>query len=367
MCGLQRLRLSSSHIKLGLQSHGTDDLNINIDGLHADAGAEPSSACLWAMVDNFLEDTYTPAANCEEHPLGNICASSTLFEGAIQEMESLLGERSAQVDTVKAKIARIVAKALESCSHIIGGESAHNEQALPAVIEDLRRAGYDAGLRVTGRKPGGHRYIDVILEEESAVSSTRHVVRKRSSEKLIVDVGFPAHFEIARPSPAYQKLMHLLPSIFIEKSTLLQRVVRIMSQAAKASLESQSMYIPPWRSFSFLLAKWLSPSCSRITSLHEVKHIVCAPPEKLSVLAELDYLADSPGFEGVVKSFFLREEDAPTAWRPPPSSQIPVSHDRNDTSRGYTPKRRQARVVSALALAFAKTQVTHNMCAAAGA
>lgn len=80
-----------------------------------------------------------------------------------------------------------------------------------------------------------------------------------SSERLIIDIDFRSHFEIARAVESYDKILKSLPVVFIGSLTKLKQFLQVMAEAARFSLKQNSMPIPPWRSLAYLQAKWHSP------------------------------------------------------------------------------------------------------------
>ncbi|XP_073126012.1 uncharacterized protein [Henckelia pumila] len=115
-------------------------------------------------------------------------------------------------------------------------------------------SGYDAGVCISqwqrnSRVPGGdHEYIDVVRYNEMG-----------STDRLIVDIDFRSHFEIARAVDSYDKILNSLPVIYVGSYTKLKQFLQVMVEAAKFSLKQNSMPLPPWRSYAFLQAKWQSP------------------------------------------------------------------------------------------------------------
>ena len=101
---------------------------------------------------------------------------------------------------------------------------------------------------------GEYEYIDVMIEKE----------------RLIIDVDFRSEFEIARSTKAYNAILQNLPYIFVGKCDRLQRIVAVVSEAAKQSLKKKGMHVPPWRRVEYVRAKWLSPY-TRIGSKEENK------------------------------------------------------------------------------------------------
>ena len=80
-----------------------------------------------------------------------------------------------------------------------------------------------------------------------------------SSERLIVDIDFRSHFEIARAVDSYDRILNSLPVVYMGSLTRLEQLLQLMVEAARSSLKQNSMPFPPWRSLSYLQAKWNSP------------------------------------------------------------------------------------------------------------
>ncbi|KAG8390861.1 hypothetical protein BUALT_Bualt01G0127700 [Buddleja alternifolia] len=123
-----------------------------------------------------------------------------------------------------------------------------------SLVKLLRLSGYDAGVctckwQGSGQVPGGdHEYIDVIRYNDMG-----------STERLIIDIDFRSHFEIARAVESYDRILNSLPVIYVGSFTKLKQLLQVMVEAAKSSLKQNSMPLPPWRSLAYLQAKWQSP------------------------------------------------------------------------------------------------------------
>ncbi|KHN47258.1 hypothetical protein glysoja_035049 [Glycine soja] len=122
------------------------------------------------------------------------------------------------------------------------------------LVKLMRLSGYDAGVcaskwQGSGKVPGGdHEYIDIIIDNNSG-----------SSERLIVDIDFRSHFEIARAVDSYDRILNSLPVVYVGSFTRLKQFLGIMEEATRSSLKQNSMPLPPWRSLAYLQAKWQSP------------------------------------------------------------------------------------------------------------
>lgn len=94
---------------------------------------------------------------------------------------------------------------------------------------------------------GDYEYIDLVN------------FNNEGSERLIIDVDFRSHFEIARAVESYDKILNLLPVVYVGSLSKLKQLLKIMVEATKSSLKQNSMPLPPWRSLAYLQAKWVSP------------------------------------------------------------------------------------------------------------
>ncbi|XP_071707256.1 uncharacterized protein [Rutidosis leptorrhynchoides] len=122
-----------------------------------------------------------------------------------------------------------------------------------SLVKLLRRSGYDAAVCVskwqgTGKVPGGdHEYIDIVNYNGSP-----------NSDRLIIDIDFRSHFEIARAVPSYNRILKSLPIVYVGSLAKLKQFLQVMVEAAKSSLKQNSMPLPPWRSLAYLQSKWNS-------------------------------------------------------------------------------------------------------------
>ncbi|XP_068643983.1 uncharacterized protein [Aristolochia californica] len=121
-----------------------------------------------------------------------------------------------------------------------------------SVVKHLQFSGYDAAVCSSkwhgfGKVPGGdHEYIDVVIDGTS------------NTERMIIDIDFRSHFEIARAVQSYARLLKSLPVVYVGTLTKLRQYLQVMAEAARNSLEQNSMPLPPWRSLAYLQAKWHS-------------------------------------------------------------------------------------------------------------
>ncbi|KAK4791896.1 hypothetical protein SAY86_022331 [Trapa natans] len=128
------------------------------------------------------------------------------------------------------------------------------------LVKLLRLSGYDAAVCSsrwlgTAKVPGGdHEYIDVV-----------HMIKPGTSDRLIIDIDFQSHFEIARAVASYNRILKSLPVIYVGSLSRLNQYLQVMAEAARFSLKQNSMPLPPWRSLAYLQAKWHSPCVRQLT------------------------------------------------------------------------------------------------------
>ncbi|GKV53002.1 hypothetical protein SLEP1_g59552 [Rubroshorea leprosula] len=117
------------------------------------------------------------------------------------------------------------------------------------VTDGLLSLGYDSSIckskweKTSSFPAGEYEYIDVVVE----------------GERLLIDIDFRSEFEMARATGTYKAIVQSLPYIFVGKPERLDRIVSIVSEAAKQSLKKKGMHFPPWRKVEYTRAKWLSP------------------------------------------------------------------------------------------------------------
>ncbi|KAJ8543132.1 hypothetical protein K7X08_005655 [Anisodus acutangulus] len=217
---------------------------------------EPSSVCLAKMVQTFIEegeDKYRcnrNKCNCfngtdsseEEADTVNCFGESnhTCCSDASEVLKSLVSCPSVFERNVLADITKIIEK-----SRMVKRKDNFIRKM---VVDGLLAVGYDASIcesrweKTPITPAGAYEYIDVVIE----------------GERLLIDIDFRSEFEIARSTRSYKSLLQVLPNIFVGKADRLQKIVHLLTEAAKQSLKKKGMPCPPWRKAEYVKAKWLS-------------------------------------------------------------------------------------------------------------
>ncbi|XP_038889008.1 uncharacterized protein LOC120078773 [Benincasa hispida] len=123
----------------------------------------------------------------------------------------------------------------------------------------LRELHYNAAICKTkwgssrGVAAGDYEFVDVV----------------DGNIRYLIDTNFPTQFEIARPTIQYKELLRSLPLIFIGTMEEVKKMVRIMCNAAKISLNHMNLSVPPWRKTIYMKNKWLGPYHRTINPVYD--------------------------------------------------------------------------------------------------
>ncbi|KZV17044.1 hypothetical protein F511_34294 [Dorcoceras hygrometricum] len=210
---------------------------------------EPSSVCLAKMVQNFIEESNEKPkcgrnlcncfnGNCsdgfdDEHDLYPMDACDIL-KGLVPSV--CVSERNLLADTTRIVEKNKISKRKDGfCRKIL--------------TDGLAALGYNASIcnskwgKTASFPAGEYEYVDVVIE----------------SERFLIDIDFRAEFEIARSTKAYKLVLQALPNIFVGKVDRLEKIIEIVSESARQSLNKKGMPFPPWRKADYVKSKWLSP------------------------------------------------------------------------------------------------------------
>ncbi|KAJ4728416.1 DUF506 family protein [Melia azedarach] len=211
------------------------------------AADDDDSPCLSELVLDFLEheSRTRPAGYDSDSDEDDSVSDST---DKIEDILKTIG--SSNVDLYRNLLLAHVLKAVQGFSSFRQQKSVFRRK----VMTCLRELGHNAAICKTkwnssgALSAGSYEFIDVVLSNSYTSQQTRY----------FVDLDFSAQFEIARPTNAYARLLESLPRIFVGKSEELKRIVKITCDAAKKSLKSRELSLPPWRKNRYMQNKWFS-------------------------------------------------------------------------------------------------------------
>ncbi|KAL2510748.1 Protein of unknown function (DUF506) [Abeliophyllum distichum] len=216
---------------------------------------EPSSVCLAKMVQNFIEDNNEKPHRCSRNRCN--CFNRNCTDSSDEELDSIncFGEStyspsSDALDLVKSLVPCVCfyeRNLLADTAKIV--EKNKISKRKDDFCDNLIALGYNASIcksrweKSSSFPSGEYEYVDVMIE----------------GERFIIDIDFRSEFEIARSTKAYKLILQTLPNIFVGKADRLEKIIGVVSDAAKQSLKKKGMPFPPWRKADYVKAKWLSP------------------------------------------------------------------------------------------------------------
>ncbi|KAF8082072.1 hypothetical protein N665_0850s0023 [Sinapis alba] len=228
-----------------------------------DEDFDDDSPCLSDLVQGyFLEDEVNNTVHeesrwCDNDNNDSDSDSSSDSERAhlqdyAEDIAKLL-KNSLNEDTYGRMVLFHVAKAMEmlSLSTIVSDQEqrAVLRRKLMSILRELR---HNAAICKTkwkssgGLTAGNHEFIDVIV-----VATSSQTIR------YIVDIDFKSQFQIARPTVQYARVLQSLPTVFVGRGDDLKRILRVVCDAARVSLKSRGLTLPPWRKNRYMQTRWL--------------------------------------------------------------------------------------------------------------
>ncbi|KAF7119760.1 hypothetical protein RHSIM_Rhsim13G0051000 [Rhododendron simsii] len=258
-------------------------------------GGEEYSPCLSELIHGFLEDDAGGGGGGRggESP---DCESDSERDPSMCDQTDVIG------DLVNVSITMNADSFRNSLSaHVSNAATAFKFSSVKpsrsvlrrAVMASLRELGYNAAIcktkweRSGGLTAGNYEFIDVVVQPDPATSQ---------SHRYFIDLDFVAEFEIARPTDRYERLLEKLPGVFIGRGEELKEIVKVMSDAAKRSLKSRGLSLPPWRKNRFMQNKWFGPYRRTVNAI---------PANSPSVLTGFAVKCRSVGFDAVNGRLFF--------------------------------------------------------------
>ncbi|CAI9781225.1 unnamed protein product [Fraxinus pennsylvanica] len=242
---------------------------------------EPSSVCLDKMVQNFIEDNNEKPHRCCRNRCN--CFNKNCSDSSDEELDSFncFGESTNSPSSDALELVKSLVPCacvyernlLADTAKIVEKNkiSKRKDDFCRKIVSDnLIALGYNASIcksrweKSPSFPSGEYEYVDVMIE----------------GDRFIIDIDFRSEFEIARSTKAYKSLLQTLPNIFVGKSDRLEKIINVVSDAAKQSLKKKGMPFPPWRKADYVKAKWLSPYTRTTPGVigEEVKDFITTKP-----------------------------------------------------------------------------------------
>ncbi|MBA0798510.1 hypothetical protein Gohar_009096, partial [Gossypium harknessii] len=93
-----------------------------------------------------------------------------------------------------------------------------------------------------------------------------------NSERVIIDIDFRKHSEISSAIDSYDKILDSLRVVYVGSMTQFKQLPQLMVEAARSSLEQNSMMFPLWRPLAYLQAKCYSNTTSTAILLLAIRN-----------------------------------------------------------------------------------------------
>ncbi|CAL4981248.1 unnamed protein product [Urochloa decumbens] len=225
------------------------------------SGSEHEAAALSSLINEYLlgTDATVPSSalltvdqdsDGEDSDGHGRSTSSEAAAAAIDEIRGIL-DPPGPPDELRLRLDADVASIIKDLGDVVRRQQSRSAFRR-AVMSRLRERGHDAGLckarwgRSGSIPTGSYEYIDVVV----VVSATTTTAR------FIVDVAFAAEFEVARPTAEFEAVRAALPEVLVAPAEDARRLVKAAAVAARGSLKSRGLSVPPWRKRRFMMAKW---------------------------------------------------------------------------------------------------------------
>lgn len=222
--------------------------------------ADDVSPCLSELVHSFLEEEEASESRSPDHDDYDSDRVDSVSDRS-DAVDCILRSSADNADSYAKVLLADVSEAVEAFSCLRSNKSALQR----SVMSFLRGNGHNAAICKTkwnsagSITAGNYEFIDVVSSSSATWQQSRY----------FVDLDFGAEFEIARPSSQYSRLSQSLPRHFVGGSDDLKRIVRVMCDAAKKSLRSKELSLPPWRKNRYMQNKWFGPYKRTVSALPE--------------------------------------------------------------------------------------------------
>ncbi|KAF8094619.1 hypothetical protein N665_0358s0001 [Sinapis alba] len=264
-----------------------DEVRARLVGCSFSSGSEHTgdddSPCLSDLVQGyFLEDEVNNTVHDESRWCDNDNDDSDSDSSSDSERANLpdyaddiakLLKNSLNQDTYGRMVLFHVAKAMEMLSSSsLASDQEHRAVLRRKLMSILRELRHNAAVCKTkwkssgGLTAGNHEFIDVVFATSS------------QTVRYIVDIDFKSQFQIARPTVQYARVLQSLPTVFVGRVDDLKRILRLVCDAARVSLKSRGLTLPPWRKNRYMQTRWLGSykrTANLITSAPAGNTVMC--------------------------------------------------------------------------------------------
>jgi hypothetical protein len=87
---------------------------------------------------------------------------------------------------------------------------------------------------------------------------------------VLVDLDFRQHFEVAKPTLRYGKLLECVPDVLVATEDTCHAVLQLLCAEMQQCFACQGQFMPPWRELPSLLSKWIPQRFNDVSVLEEI-------------------------------------------------------------------------------------------------
>uniref|UniRef100_M1CWS1 Uncharacterized protein n=1 Tax=Solanum tuberosum TaxID=4113 RepID=M1CWS1_SOLTU len=201
--------------------------------------------------ESINDDVYVNNRDDEDDDKENV-EDNQFWENQHQLLQSVLC-RTTSLESQIRSITKETKQSENGCScRKMVGDGCRN-CLMKEVSSRLQNAGFNSAICKSKWKSspdipsGEHTFIDVVDNSSP----------KKGEVRIIIELNFRGEFELAKASEEYNRLVKCLPEVFVGK---IERVIKILCNAAKKCMKEKKMHIAPWRKQKYMQAKWLKTS-----------------------------------------------------------------------------------------------------------
>lgn len=182
--------------------------------------------------------------------------SSMLFELELEDQE--LGEEASPplasrqllqllqpATPLEQQLGRAVHVAYESAA------TRRAQLSIDELTDQLRSQGYDVRIRTA---LGGGDNRECLRNLRHQFLTLNMAGPDGSMAECIIDPSFAEQWGIARPTPAYSRIVAALPQVYVGSSV--EPLVFFLCGELAAAFKAEGAMLPPWRSADAMLSKW---------------------------------------------------------------------------------------------------------------
>ncbi|KAL8130046.1 hypothetical protein V2J09_019201 [Rumex salicifolius] len=230
-------------------SSGSEDFSDTIFWfLHENSNLSTSSSSEWAAADHYEDSSDDSAASVHDDKI-------TFWHAQQQLLQAILCRTTPTESRVRQATEEALRESAPPCHcKIPAGATICRICLRTDISERLRRAGFECSIRTskwnkTSKIPSGeHTYLEVAEEKKKG--------------RIIVELHLRAEFEMAKAGAHYDRLVSILPEVYVGKPERLRDVVTLLCGAAKRCIKENNMHMPPWRKLKYMQSKWFSASAT---------------------------------------------------------------------------------------------------------